>query len=93
MGCGGGIATAALAGLGYHVTGVDPSAPSLEEVAPSLSLPPSLPPSLTPSRTPSRTRSLTASLTASLTLSLSLSLSLSPTFILTLRRRARTRGG
>ena len=31
MGCGGGIATAALAGLGYHVTGVDQSAPSLEE--------------------------------------------------------------
>ena len=89
MGCGGGIATAALARLGYHVTGVDPSAPSLEEVAPSLSLTPSL----TPSRTPSRSRSLTASLTASLTLSLSLSLSLSPTFILTLRRRARTRGG
>jgi 2-polyprenyl-3-methyl-5-hydroxy-6-metoxy-1,4-benzoquinol methylase len=31
VGCGGGIATAALAGLGYHVTGVDQSAPSLEE--------------------------------------------------------------
>ena len=31
VGCGGGIASAALAGLGYHVTGVDPSAPSLEE--------------------------------------------------------------
>jgi ubiquinone biosynthesis O-methyltransferase len=31
VGCGGGIATSALAGLGYHMTGVDPSAPSLDE--------------------------------------------------------------
>jgi len=31
VGCGGGIASAGLAGLGYQVTGVDPSEPSLEE--------------------------------------------------------------
>ena len=30
VGCGGGIATAALAGLGYHMTGVEPAIPSLE---------------------------------------------------------------
>ena len=30
IGCGGGIVTGALAGLGYHMTGVEPAAPSIE---------------------------------------------------------------